>query len=108
MNPPSRDSAWLRAHLKRRIADWFRLELAQPDLIPDDAPLIGGSLGLDSLDALDLAQRVEDEFHCPIPRHEDLQRALASIASLAAYVQAARNPVHALPPASSVVLAAAG
>ena len=79
---------FLPSRLKHLIAGLFRLNLAEPDKIPDDEPLIGGRLGLDSLDALELAMRVEEEFGITIHSQEESLRAFASIASLADFIHA--------------------
>jgi len=40
----------------------FRLDVLMPDGIADDAPLVGGSLDLDSCDLLELALCIEETF----------------------------------------------
>src|SRR5438876_407204 len=80
--------ASLSSRLKHLIAALFRLDLAEPDNISDYEPLIGGRLGLDSLDALELAIRVEEEFGITIHTHEESHRAFASIASLTDFIHA--------------------
>lgn len=74
------------AQLKRLIVDLFRLDISEPEAIADDAPLIGGSLGLDSLDALELAICLEEKFGVTIQSREESLRAFASIASLTRYI----------------------
>ncbi len=82
----------LPSQLKQLVADQFRLDILEPDTISDDAPLIGGGLGLDSLDALELAMSVEEEFGIVIGTREESHQALASIASLADYIRARTQP----------------
>ncbi|UCF34868.1 MAG: hypothetical protein JSV78_06090 [Phycisphaerales bacterium] len=55
--------------------------------IDDDAPLFGDGLGLDSLDALQLAVGVEKRFGVSISDREEGQRAFQSINTLAAYLR---------------------
>lgn len=78
----------LPSRLKHLIAEQFRLDLPEPDMIPDHAPLIGGSLGLDSLDALELAICVEEQFGITIQSQAESVHAFASIASLTHFVGA--------------------
>ena len=44
----------LKAKLKVLIVETLRLEDIAPADIPDDEPLVGGGLSLDSIDALEL------------------------------------------------------
>ena len=76
----------LPSQLKRLIVDLFRLDITEPEKIADHAPLIGGSLGLDSLDALELAICLEEKFGITIQTREESQSAFASIDSLASYI----------------------
>jgi acyl carrier protein len=55
--------------------------------IDDDTPLFGDGLGLDSLDALQLAVGVEKRFGVSISNREEGQRAFQSINTLAAYLR---------------------
>lgn len=54
--------------------------------IVDDAPLFGDGLGLDSLDALQLAMAVEDRFGVQIPEGEPAREIFASVTALADYI----------------------
>lgn len=57
--------------------------------IDDDAPLFGEGLGLDSLDALQLAMAIEDRFGVRVPEGKAAAAPVfASVASLAAFVAA--------------------
>jgi acyl carrier protein len=56
--------------------------------IDDSAPLFGAGLGLDSLDALQLAMVVEERFGVRIPEGDDARAAFASVNALAAHVAA--------------------
>ena len=88
------DQDTLTAQLKQLIADQFRLDIREPATISDQAPIIGGTLGLDSLDGLELAMSVEEEFGIVIGTREESQQAFASIASLADYIRARTHPGH--------------
>lgn len=64
------------------------LEGVAPADIPDDGPLFGGGLGLDSVDALELAIHVEEEFGVKIPDDGRAREAFASVAALAGWIDA--------------------
>jgi acyl carrier protein len=82
----------LIARLKLLIVETLRLEDVDPAAIPENEPLIGGGLSLDSIDALELAVRLEREFGIKIASSEEARRALASISALAAYVRERGDP----------------
>jgi len=83
------DQDLLTSQLKHFVADLFRCDLLEPDRIADDEPLLGGSLGLDSFDALELAICIEEEFGVAICGGETSHRAFNSVASLASFIHAA-------------------
>ena len=76
----------LPSRLKHLVASLFRPDISEPDTISDRVPLIGGNLGLDSLDALELALCVEEEFGLALYSPEDSRRAFSSISSLAVFI----------------------
>ena len=89
----------LLLRLKHLLIDTLKLEGVTPETIPDDEPLIGSGLSLDSIDALELVVQLEKEFGIKIASSEESRQALASVASLAAFVRARADPAR-LPPAS--------
>ena len=84
----NRDS--LRAEVKELLASGLRLEV-QPGDIPDDSPIFGEGLGLDSIDALELVVLVEERFHVSIPDEEVGRRAFASVDALVDFILAERR-----------------
>lgn len=84
----------LPSRLKHLVAALFRPDISDPESISDRVPLIGGNLGLDSLDALELALCVEEEFGLALYSPADSQRAFSSISSLAVFIQ---THLHACP-----------
>lgn len=80
------DQGTLLSHLKHLIADMFRIDIIEPDKIADDELLIGGRLGLNRLDALELALCIEEGFGIRICSLEESHHAFASIASLADFI----------------------
>jgi acyl carrier protein len=82
----------LTARLKILIVDTLKLDDIRPEEIPDDEPLIGAGLNLDSIDALELVVKLEKEFGIKISNSEQSRTALASIARLAAFIRAHADP----------------
>jgi acyl carrier protein len=82
----------LTARLKVLIVDTLKLDDVHPEDIPDDEPLIGAGLNLDSIDALELVVTLEREFGIKISNSEQSRTALASIVKLAAFIRAHADP----------------
>lgn len=82
----------LLPQLKVLIVETLRLEDINPADIPDDEPLVGGGLSLDSIDALELVVRLEKEFGVKIASSEESRSALASVSALATYLRAHAAP----------------
>ena len=82
----------LKAQLKTLIVETLKLEDIAAADIPDDEPLIGGGLSLDSIDALELVVKLEKEFGIKISSSEESRTALASVSALAAYIRAHAAP----------------
>ncbi len=86
MNPANAEQELFRSQLKHLIVDLFRLPVPEPDRISNQAPLMGGDLGLDSLDALELAIRIEEKFGVTIQSNAESNDAFANVDSLAAFI----------------------
>ncbi len=78
----------LRDRLKQMIIDELHLDETTPEGIADGAALFGDGLGLDSLDALQLAVAVEEHFGVRIGDETDGQVAFASVDALAEFITA--------------------
>ncbi len=77
----------LESELKRLIVEALVLEDIAPDEIETDAPLFVEGLGLDSIDALELAMALEERFGVKIEDDPDENRRIfASVRSLAEFV----------------------
>lgn len=85
------DGEQLRRELKELLVSELDLRGKSADDIADDLPLFGGGLGLDSLDALQLAMAVEERFGVAVPEGEAAKQAFASVAALAAHVATGRS-----------------
>lgn len=84
------DLAELKSQLKQLIVDELDLRDRSAADMDDDAPLFGEGLGLDSLDALQLAMAIEERFGVRIPEGEAARPIFASVNALAAHIQTAR------------------
>jgi acyl carrier protein len=82
----------LSARLKQLIVETLRLEDIEPEAIPDNEPLVGGGLSLDSIDALELVVRLEREFGLKISSSEEARVALSSVAALTSFVRERGDP----------------
>jgi acyl carrier protein len=85
------DGAQLRAAIKRLIVTELNLKGRDPEAIDDDAPLFGGGLGLDSLDALQLAMCIEENFGVRIPEGEQARSIFRNVRAIADHVAQARG-----------------
>ncbi len=80
------DKAQLRSRLKQLIVVELNLKGRDPETIEDDAPLFGAGLGLDSLDALQLAMSIEEKLGVRIPEGEEARPIFRSVRALAEHV----------------------
>ena len=79
------------AEIKELLIRALDLQGRSPADIDEQAPLFGGGLGLDSLDALQIAMAVEEEFGVAVPEGEEAKPLFRNVASLAAYVASRRS-----------------
>jgi acyl carrier protein len=81
----------LEVELKRLIVESLSLEDVRAEEIESEAPLFGSGLGLDSVDALELAMAVSRKYGVHIDAdNEANQRVFHSVQSLAAFIRAER------------------
>jgi acyl carrier protein len=79
----------LEAELKKLIVEALVLEDISPEEIDTTAPLFVEGLGLDSIDALELAMALEERYGVKIEDDPDENRRIfASVRSLADFVTA--------------------
>ena len=79
----------LRLAVKSLIVEALMLEDVQPGDIDDDAPLFGEGLGLDSIDALELAIAIDKRFGVKIEAEDERNReTFRSVANLATHIAA--------------------
>ena len=85
------DSSLLRSQIKRLLVAELNLKGRDPESIEDDAPLFAGGLGLDSLDALQLAMSIEEKLGVTIPESDEARAIFRSVRTIADYVARARS-----------------
>jgi acyl carrier protein len=83
---PTALKAALSLRLKAFVVAELGLDGRDPASIDPAAPLFGEGLGLDSLDALQLAMAIEEKLAVRIPEGPDGRVALASLDALAHYL----------------------
>ncbi|MGD9330240.1 MAG: phosphopantetheine-binding protein [Desulfobacterales bacterium] len=79
--------------LKVQVIETLALEDVTPDDIDPDAQLVGGDLGIDSIDVLELVMMVEKEYGVVIDSKELGAKVFTSLAALGAYIQQTRQKV---------------
>ena len=78
--------------LARLIVENLNLENVAPESIDPEAPLFGGELGLDSIDALELALAVSKRYGIQLRSdNPDNRRVFGSLRALSEHIQAGRN-----------------
>ena len=73
--------------LKQVLISDLNLEDMTPELIPDDSPLFGEGLGLDSLDAVEIVVIVQKHFGVEIKDMQEARSAFQTVATLAALIE---------------------
>ncbi len=79
----------LKPRIKELIVKSLRLPMSPAD-IADEDPLFGGGLGLDSIDALELALEMERVFGITLSEEEVGRRVLRSVSSIAEFIHEQR------------------
>jgi acyl carrier protein len=73
--------------LKGQIISTLKLSDVKPEDIDVDAPLVGGGLGLDSIDTLELLVLLEKEYGVTVPDVNIGRKVFGSVRSLAVYIE---------------------
>ncbi len=76
----------LLEELKSKIVEVLNLIDVQPDKILDDDPLVGGSLGIDSIDVLEMVIMIEKDYGVRIDNRELGVKVFSSLRTLAEYI----------------------
>jgi acyl carrier protein len=91
LNAPAMDLLELRSEIKRLVVTELNLQSRAPETIEDDAPLFDGSLGLDSIDALQLAVSIEEKLGVHVPDGTEARSIFHSVRTIAEYVGKVRS-----------------
>ncbi|MFW6197763.1 MAG: phosphopantetheine-binding protein [Myxococcota bacterium] len=82
----------LETEIKHLIVDALMLDDVQPEDIDSDGPLFVEGLGLDSIDALELAIAIDKKYGVKIKAEDESTRSIfASVRSLADHVAKERQ-----------------
>lgn len=78
--------------LANLIVEALNLETVDPAAINPEAPLFGGDLGLDSIDALEIALAVSKRYGMQLRSdHPDNQRIFSSLRTLSEHIERERT-----------------
>lgn len=93
----------LKREIKQLLVTELNLAGRDPSSIGDDALLFGesksGGLGLDSLDALQIAMLVEEKFGVRVPEGDEARPIFRSVSSLAEFIGRERDAKAGAAPA---------
>jgi acyl carrier protein len=76
----------LIGELKVKIIQTLGLIDIGPEDIKDDSPLVGGDIGIDSIDVLELVMMIEKDYGVKIESKELGVKVFASVRALATYI----------------------
>lgn len=74
--------------LKVKIIDILNLQGVAPENFDENAQLVGGDLGIDSIDVLEMVVMVEKDYGVVINSQEVGERVFSSLSALAGYIEA--------------------
>ena len=77
----------LFAEVKQLLVTGLRLDRPAGE-IPDDSPIFGDGLGLDSIDALEIVVMLESEFGIKVKNESSARDYFKSVSTLADFVEA--------------------
>ena len=77
----------LTEELKVKIIDILNLQDLSPENFDENDRLVGGSLGIDSIDVLEMVVMVEKDYGIVINSQEVGEKIFSSLASLAEYIK---------------------
>jgi acyl carrier protein len=86
------DSTELKMQIKQMLVDNLMLKISAAE-IGDDQPLFGpGSLGLDSVDALQVVVALEKNYNLKLSDAEAARKTMQTVNAIAAAVQEHQSP----------------
>jgi acyl carrier protein len=81
----------LTAELKEKIIATLDLIDVTPRDFNEDEPLVGGKLGIDSIDVLELAMMIDKDYGIKIDNKELGQKVFATLKTLVEYIHTHRR-----------------
>ena len=81
----------LTIELKNKIVQILELPEIRPEDIGDEEQLVGGDLGIDSVDVLELVIMLEEDYGVLIDNRELGEQVFRSLKTLAGYIQKNRK-----------------
>lgn len=72
--------------LREKIVEALNLQDVAPETIDPDEQLVGGRLGIDSIDVLEMVMLVEKDYGLSIDNRDLGARVFASVRALAAFI----------------------
>lgn len=72
--------------IKQEIIDTLGLTDLQPEDIDENAQLIGGDFGIDSIDTLELIIMIEKKYGVKVPSQQVGREVFASVSNMAKYI----------------------
>lgn len=73
--------------LKVKLIDILNLQDVTPEKFDENAQLVGGELGIDSIDVLEMVVMIEKDYGIIINNQEVGEKVFSSLASLAGYIK---------------------
>jgi len=77
----------LLGELRIKIIETLNLIDVAPENIEADEPLVGGHLGIDSIDVLELVMMIEKDYAVKIDNKDVGAKVFASLRSMAGYIR---------------------
>lgn len=73
--------------LKAKVVETLNLMDVKPEDIDENDPLVGGNLGIDSIDILELVMMLEKDYGIRIDGKEEGARVFATLRSMADHIR---------------------
>ncbi len=77
----------LTAQLKEKLIKILNLSDVSPEDIDENAQLVGGELGIDSIDVLEMVVMVEKDYGIVINNKEIGERVFSTLSALSTYIR---------------------
>lgn len=81
----------LKQQLKELLVEHLNLKDVKPEAIADDQLIFGESLGLDSIDALEIIVMLQQHFGIRLTKADNGPQVLATVNSMADYITTHRK-----------------